>query len=119
VVPARKFRIVVCRGPECGDRRESAKVHAAFDAVLRTKGLGERVELGWQACFGRCRHGPNVLVRPVNPNESRFLLAMAPMAGGPGSALYNGVKPDDATRIVDEHVVGGVIIRDLLRRPES
>jgi (2Fe-2S) ferredoxin len=114
----RRYRIIVCRGPECGERLGSHAIHAAFVAALRLRGLDGRVDLGWQSCFGRCRQGPNVLVRPVSAHESRFLVAAAPLSG-PGTALYSGVTPRDALRIVDEHVVGGRIVRDLIKRPEE
>src|SRR5262249_52354391 len=93
-------------------------IHAAFAEVLRARGLEARCELAWQSCFGRCRQGPNVLVRPSLPGEGRFLVAAVPL-GGPGAALYNGVEPADAPRSVEEHVVGGRIVRDLIKRPEE
>lgn len=114
----KKYRIVVCRGPECGDRRESAALHGALVDLLRQRGLEGRVDLGWQSCFGRCRQGPNVLVRPVSPNEGRSLLAAMPL-GGPGSALYNGVGPGDLLRILEEHIERGQILRDKILRPEA
>ena len=114
----KKYRIVVCRGPECGDRRESAALHTSLVELLRQRGLEGRVDLGWQSCFGRCRQGPNVLVRPIQPNEGRFLFAAMPL-GGPGSALYNGVGPGDLLRILEEHIERGQILRDKILRPEA
>jgi (2Fe-2S) ferredoxin len=117
-VISRRYKVVVCRGPECGERLGSRVIHAAFVEALRARALGAACELGWQSCFGRCRQGPNVLVRPILPGESRMLVAALPL-GGPGSALYNGVAPCDALRIVDEHVLGGRVVRDLVKRPEE
>ena len=114
----RRYRVVVCRGPECGERLGSHRIHAAFVEAMRVRGLEGRCELGWQSCFGRCRQGPNVLVRPSLPGESRLLVAAVPL-GGPGSALYSGVEPADALRIVDEHVLSGRIVRELIKRPED
>jgi (2Fe-2S) ferredoxin len=115
VIP-RRYRILVCRGPECGERMGSSAIHAAFVDAIRRRGLEARVELGWQSCFGRCRAAPNVLVHPVNPSERRTLIAAAPMARGPGTAFYSGVRPADALRIVDEHVIGGKPIAELMMR---
>jgi (2Fe-2S) ferredoxin len=116
---ARKYRIIVCRGPECGDNRGSAAIHAAFAAALAVRGLRDRVELGWQSCFGRCRQGPNVMVHPVDAApKSSFLLAVAPVASSPGGALYNGITPADVARILDEHVVAGRVVRELVKRPD-
>jgi (2Fe-2S) ferredoxin len=116
---SKRFRIVVCRGPECGDRLNSSTIHAAFVEAIRQRGLEGRCELGWQSCFGRCRQGPNVLIRVINPAEQRFLFAMAPIATGSGAALYNGVSPGDCGRLLDEHVVAGRLVRDLIKRPEQ
>jgi (2Fe-2S) ferredoxin len=114
----KKYRIVVCRGPECGDRRDSASLYTALSDLCRQRGLEGRVELGWQSCFGRCRQGPNVLVRPIMPNETRSLFGAMPL-GGPGSALYNGVGPGDLLRILEQHVGRGEILRDKILRPEA
>ncbi len=119
MTPARRYRIIICRGPECGERFGSAAIHAAFVEALRARHLEGRVELAWQSCFGRCRQAPNCLVRPIVPNENRFLVAVAPLHGGPGTAFYSRLVPADALRIVDEHVLGGRILRDLIRRPEA
>jgi (2Fe-2S) ferredoxin len=89
-----------------------------FSQVVATRGLGDLVELSWQSCFGRCRQGPNVLVRAIAANESRFLFAMFP-SGGQNAALYNGVREEDCERIVEEHVVNGRIVRELVRRPDA
>jgi len=117
-VSVRRYRIIICRGPECGERMGSRAIHTAFTEALRVRHLEDRVELTWQSCFGRCRQAPNCLVRPILPNESRFLVAVAPVAAGPGTAFYSGVTPGDALRIIDDHVVGGRILRDLVKRPD-
>jgi (2Fe-2S) ferredoxin len=117
-VTPRRYRIVVCRGPECGERMGSHALHAAFVAAIGARGLEARVELGWQSCFGRCRHAPNVLVHPILPHERKFLIAAAPLAAGPGTAFYSGVTPGDAQRIIDQHVLGGHPIPELLLRLE-
>jgi (2Fe-2S) ferredoxin len=115
VIPKR-YKVLVCRGPECGDRMGSVAIHAALIEAIRRRGVEARVELGWQACFGRCRHAANVLVRPINPLERRFLIAAAPLSGGPGTAFYSRVTANDAQRIVDQHILGGQPLRDLMLR---
>ena len=97
----------------------SSAIHAAFVQGIHARHLEDRVELSWQSCFGRCRQAPNCLVRPALPNESTFLVAIAPLRAGPGTAFYSGLTPADAPRILDEHVVGGRIIRDLVKRLEE
>ena len=115
---ARRYKIIVCRGPECGERLGASAIYAAFHEAVRLRGLEERAELAWQSCFGRCRQGPNVLVRPILPGEGRFLVAAPPLAG-PGVAFYSGVTPADALRIIDEHVIAGRPLRALVKRPED
>lgn len=112
----RRFAILVCRGPECGDRRDSAKVYDAFEAALRDAApLPDAVELGKYSCFGRCRRGPNVLVREILPTESPMLVRLMPTAG-PRAVIYHGVRPDEAPRIVEEHVREGRKLDDLIAR---
>jgi len=118
---ARRFRIIICRGPECGDRRGSALLHEVFRSALEEHHVRDRVELVWQSCFGRCTQGPNVLVREVGQ-----VIGPAPALGtgfatppGPrgATALYNHTDPERVERIVVEHVVGGRIVREFVERP--
>ena len=117
-VPERRYRIVVCRGPDCGDRRDSASVHAAFGRALAEAGLGARCELDWQSCFGRCSQGPNVLVREVVAAPIHRGLADLPprLGGGPraATALYNRVAPVHAAEIVASHIGRGAVVRHLI-----
>ena len=113
----RRYRIVICRGPECGDRRGSEALYGAFQAALYARDLDTLVEIGGQACFGRCSQGPNVLVRLTPAQEPRFTVALMPVGAGGNAALYNGVTARDVGRIVDEHLIGGKIVRDLVQRP--
>ena len=117
----KKYQILVCRGPDCGDRLHSADVHAAFENELKVCDLqGNEASLGLYSCFGRCRKGPNVLVREVRPNENSRMIMLMPTAGA-GSFLYHAVKPDEARRIVLEHVAAGRPLVEWTRRlpPES
>lgn len=112
-----RYKILVCRGPECGDLRFSRDVHAELVRVLRRRGLAEQVTLDWQSCFGRCRVGPNVMVRKVAPDEDALLEAIIPRLDCQAT-LYNGVRPTDATRIVAEHIERGQVLEDLIRKAE-
>lgn len=105
----RRVKILVCRGPECGDKRNSRDVHAAMAAALATV-PAETVaaDLDWQSCFGKCQRGVNVLVREAREGEDAFFGAF--LTAAPGSALYNAVVPGEAARIVSEHVIGGRVV---------
>ena len=112
----RKFQILVCRGPECGDKRHSADVHAALKHELQTVPLGgNEAQLDLYSCFGKCQRGPNVLVRELRPGENTRMLFLMPTAS-PTAFLYHRVDPREARRIIEEHVARGVPIVDFTKR---
>jgi (2Fe-2S) ferredoxin len=116
----RKFRILVCRGPECGERRGSASIRSAFDLALSERPVDAQVEIGWQSCFGRCTQGPNVLVQALaepRPGERQFLLATMPRGRGGRSALYNHVTPPDVVEIVEQHIASDRPVSRLIEPP--
>ena len=116
----RRYKIVICRGPECGDQRNSAALHDVFASALEAQGLRDHVELVWQSCFGRCTQGPNVLVREIVDAPAGALVGFgfASLPGPRGAtALYNRVDSTRAARIVAEHVLGGQIVREFVERP--
>lgn len=119
-VTNRRFRIVICRGPECGDRRGSAALHEVFRSVLEANGAREQVELVWQSCFGRCTQGPNVLVREIVTPAPGALGGggLATLPGPRGlTALYNRMDAARVEPVVVQHVQGGQIVREFIERP--
>ena len=44
----KRFKIVVCRGPECGEKRSSRGVYDAVAAAVAARGLEQSVKLDWQ-----------------------------------------------------------------------
>jgi len=117
---ARKFRILVCRGPECGERRGSQAIHDALADGLRARALQEQVSLGWQSCFGRCTQGPNVLVQeltPPQPGERQYFLATMPLGRSGRSALYNGVHAADVEDIIESHIIRNRPVSRLIEPP--
>jgi (2Fe-2S) ferredoxin len=116
----RRFKIVICRGPECGDRHGSAALYDVFQTVLESYGARQHTELMWQSCFGRCTQGPNVLVREILSGEAAPLLGsgFATLPGPRGAtALYNRVDTQRVAHVVAEHVIGGQIVREYIERP--
>ena len=115
----RRFKIVICRGPECGDRRGSAALHEVFRSALEAHAARDRAELAWQSCFGRCTQGPNVLVRELVADTAPSLGTGFATAPGPrgATALYNRVDSTRVERVVVLHVVGGQIVREFIERP--
>jgi (2Fe-2S) ferredoxin len=115
---SRRFKIVICRGPECGDRRGSSALHEVFRSALDAHGVRERAELVWQSCFGRCTQGPNVLVRELQADEPRSLTGFATLPGPRGAtALYNRIDSERVERVVVQHVAGGQVVREFVERP--
>ena len=113
---AKKFTILVCRGPECGDKRHSADVHAAFKRDLTTTPLGgNEVVLDLYSCFGKCQRGVNVLVREVLPTDNPMMLRLMPTAGG-RATLYHRVVPSEAKRILEEHIARGQLLTEFTQR---
>lgn len=109
---------MICRGPECGDRRGSAVLHDAFRDALEKHGVRDVAEIAWQSCFGRCTQGPNVLVREILTAEPTLGSGFATLPGPRGTtALYNRIDPARAETIVTLHVRDGQIIRELIERP--
>jgi (2Fe-2S) ferredoxin len=112
----RKYQILVCKGPECGEKRGSIAIHGAFERELRACPLhGNEATLEQYSCFGRCQRGPNVLVREVKPGENTRMILLMPTAAS-GAYLYHGVSPDEARAIVEEHVGRGQPLVALTRR---
>jgi (2Fe-2S) ferredoxin len=115
----RRFKIVICRGPECGDRRGSAALHEVFRSALEAHAARDRAELAWQSCFGRCTQGPNVLVRELVAATTPSLGTGFATAPGPrgATALYNRVDSTRVERLVVLHIIGGQIVREYIERP--
>ena len=115
----RRFKIVVCRGPECGDRRGSAALHEVFRSALEAHDARERADLVWQSCFGRCTQGPNVLVREVTGEQQPSLGSGFATLPGPrgATALYNRMDVARVERVIVQHVIGGQIVREFIERP--
>lgn len=115
----RRFKIVICRGPECGDRHGSAALHEVFESALGASGAC-RSELAWQSCFGRCTQGPNVLVREILSSDAAPALGtgFATLPGPRGAtALYNRMDRQRVLHVVADHVMRGQIVREYIERP--
>jgi len=85
----------------CGVAAGAADVMGAFEAELGTRSLD--VELRRTGCIGMCYNEPIVDV------ETPEL----------GKLTYGGVEPGQVPRIIEEHIVGGKPVDDLLVRAEG
>ena len=104
---ARRLTVMVCRGPTCGERRNSAELFARLEALVAARGLAGQVTLGWETCFGHCIRGPNVLV--YDTDEVRGWQVYAGF-DAPSAVLYNRVTVDELERMLDKHLAGGMRI---------
>ena len=84
--PRAKYRVHVCRGPNCSIRG-SAETLTCFEERVRELGLHEEIEIVATSCRDRCDWGPSVNVFP-------------------GPVLYAQVDCAAVDAIVTEHLKG-------------
>ena len=94
--PARRV-LLICAGGACISCGE-APVWAALEKELVRNNLQDTVQMVQTGCMSACDMGPIVIVRPDN-------------------VLYQHVKPEDAGRIVQQHMLRDEPVRDLMWRP--
>ncbi|MED5400291.1 MAG: (2Fe-2S) ferredoxin domain-containing protein [Planctomycetota bacterium] len=94
--------IFVCcnqRSPDhsrgCCDPDGSAELRSALKAAIASRGLKPDVRANSAGCLDQCEHGPVVAVYPQG-------------------TFYGGVTLEDVPRIVEETIVGGRVLEDLL-----
>ncbi len=89
-----KMHLLVCGGTGCR-ASESLQIEKNLQKEVDDKSLSEEVQVISTGCFGFCEKGPIVKVLPDN-------------------TFYTQVTPADCERIVEEHVVKGRKVPDLL-----
>ncbi|MDF1569733.1 MAG: NADH-ubiquinone oxidoreductase-F iron-sulfur binding region domain-containing protein, partial [Spirochaetaceae bacterium] len=73
------------------------ELKTALDRALADSGLSETILIKETGCLGPCSRGPVMMVDPEG-------------------IIYEGLTPDDADRIVKEHLVGGTPVDELLHK---
>ena len=104
------MNVVVCRGPVCGDKRGSAALTAHLAASVAARNLQDRVIVSEEICLGHCLRGPNVLVSDADDPDG---------PSSPRAVLYNRMTVADLDRVVDRHLVGGIVVRALTNLPST
>ena len=95
-----KMHLLVCGGTGC-NASKSQEIAANLKSVLKDKGLENEIQVILTGCFGFCEKGPIVKIMPDN-------------------TFYTEVKPEDATDIIEEHVIKGrKVTRLLYTDPEN
>jgi len=91
---AKKRRLCVCSGASCLSINAEG-VLASLKKHVTDKNLAMEVEVIPSGCMGACNQGPLVLVQPE-------------------STIYQKVTPENATAIVDEHLVKSEPVQSML-----
>jgi len=113
----RRFTVMVCRGPTCGEARGSQALTARLHEMVERRGLGEQVAVLEETCFGHCMRGPNI--RVYDTEEAGGARVFGPGLGAPSAVLYNRMTVADLEKVVDRHLVGGMVVRPFLNRPPT
>jgi (2Fe-2S) ferredoxin len=101
-MPAFSHHVFVCgnvRDPGhrrgCCDPSAGGDLRDAFKKALKRAGLARTARANHAGCLDQCEHGPVVVIYPQN-------------------IWYGGVTEQDVPRIVEETLVEGRILEDLL-----
>ena len=89
-----KMHVLVCGGTGC-QASASSEIVTSFQDILADKGLQDEVQVIKTGCFGFCEKGPIVKIMPDN-------------------TFYTQVKPEDVRKIIEEHIIKGRKVTDLL-----
>ena len=89
-----KRHIVVCGGTGCLSS-DSQQIIDNFNKIIKERHLEDKITCNVVGCFGFCSQGPFVKIFPED-------------------TLYHAVKPSDCERIIEEDILNGKIIEELL-----
>jgi (2Fe-2S) ferredoxin len=84
----------------CCDPGGSEQLRNAFKAEVKRRGLNPLVRANKAGCLDQCELGPTVVIYPQG-------------------IWYGNVQMEDVSRIIDETIVGGNVLDDLLIADES
>ena len=85
---------VCCKSGSC-DRDGKEKLRSAFKKELKHRKLTPAVRANSAGCLDQCDLGPTVVIYPQ-------------------AIWYGGVSVDDVPRIIEETIIGGRVLEDLL-----
>ena len=91
---SKKMNISICGGTGC-HAAESEKIKEELIRYAEVYGVSDRVDVAITGCFGFCEKGPIVKISPDH-------------------TFYIKIKPENAERIIKEHIVEGKLIEDFL-----
>ncbi|MDQ3264651.1 MAG: NAD(P)H-dependent oxidoreductase subunit E [Myxococcota bacterium] len=110
----KKYRLSVCKGPDCKGNGSDAVFKAAQEALVEA-GLGARCSLGRGGCYGLCHLGANVIVRedtgrPKDPFSREDFQLM----GWEGETHYGAMTPQRVRQVIAEHIGGDRVVTPLV-----
>jgi (2Fe-2S) ferredoxin len=82
-------------GKACCGQEQGFKLIETFRELLREHGIQGKVRAQRAGCLDACTKGPAMVVYPEG-------------------IYYGNVKPEDAKRIVEEHIIGGKPVEELV-----
>jgi NADH-quinone oxidoreductase subunit F len=91
-----RSHVLVCAGAGCVSSG-CLEVAEALKTAITANKLDDEIRVVQTGCIGTCDLGPVIVVAP-------------------DGTFYQKLKPEDATRIVEEHLLKGRVVEDLLRR---
>ncbi len=89
-----RSHVLICNGTGC-TASKSPDIMSRLEKELKANGIENEVKIVKTGCFGLCEKGPIMVIYPEG-------------------ATYCHVAVDDVERIVNEHLVKGRIVKDLL-----
>lgn len=103
----KKYRISVCKGPDCR-RNGSDPVFAEMKTAVGEAGIFRNCEIYRGGCYGLCHLGANVVIRE-DTGRKRDPLSREDfqLMGWPGETHYGAMTPEKVRRVVQEHLVEG------------
>ncbi|MFZ5472007.1 MAG: (2Fe-2S) ferredoxin domain-containing protein [Myxococcota bacterium] len=115
----KKYRLSVCKGPDCKRNGADAVFAAAREAVGKA-GLTPRCEVYRGGCYGLCHLGPNVVVREdTGKKRDPFSREDFQLMGFEGEAYYGAMNPPAMERVVAEHIGADRTVTELLGDPSK
>ncbi len=94
-----RSHILVCGGTGCHSNN-SGEIRKEFEKQLKQRELEKDVSVVGTGCFGLCAVGPVIIIYPEG-------------------AFYSGVKVEDVSEIIDEHIIKGRMVTRLLYKEKS
>ncbi|MBM7622579.1 NADH-quinone oxidoreductase subunit NuoF [Sporohalobacter salinus] len=95
---AAEAEVLVCSGTSCFSSG-GPDIYQNLVEKIEKRGLTEEISLVQTGCFGFCEKGPIVVIYQED---------------NPGGTFYCQVESEDVQQIVEEHLIEGKIIEDLL-----